>query len=259
MYPLGKTMQLKLKLEHIDNYRRGKLLDQKALQTGQPRGSFSKGDAHPSVEGVFYRHWVQSGEIWSTLESITKNKQYQAEYNKSSKAIEYQKKYRKTDKCKANKARYRQSDKGKASQAKYNKSDKAKATWAEYKKQYQKTEKYKESLIRYNKSDKRKESKKRYNQTDKAKKLARHYSTKRRVIKAKASVNLTECEEGEIKQIYAHAVRVSNKLQIPFEVDHIVPLNKGGLHHPSNLQIAPTSWNRSKHNRNTERWLPNGM
>jgi len=104
-----------------------------------------------------------------------------------------------------------------------------------------------------------KKAKIRYRRSDKGKITARHQSSKRRAIERKARVNLTEYEEGEMKQIYAHAVRVSNKLQIPFHVDHIVPLSKGGLHHPSNMQICPASWNMSKNNRNTERWLPNGM
>ncbi len=70
---------------------------------------------------------------------------------------------------------------------------------------------------------------------------------------------LTEKEEGLIKQFYEYRIRLQDKLGIPFHVDHIVPLSKGGLHHPSNLQVVPASWNRSKHNRHTERWLPNGM
>lgn len=31
-----------------------------------------------------------------------------------------------------------------------------------------------------------------------------------------------------------------------YHVDHIVPLAKGGIHHPSNLQLATAKWNQSK-------------
>lgn len=39
------------------------------------------------------------------------------------------------------------------------------------------------------------------------------------------------------------------RLGIKFEVDHIVPLTKGGWHHHSNLHVIPLSWNRRKHNK----------
>jgi 5-methylcytosine-specific restriction endonuclease McrA len=39
---------------------------------------------------------------------------------------------------------------------------------------------------------------------------------------------------------------LSSILGIPHEVDHIIPLAKGGLHHPSNLQVIPASVNRRK-------------
>ena len=32
----------------------------------------------------------------------------------------------------------------------------------------------------------------------------------------------------------------------PYEVDHIIPLSKGGLHHPMNFQNLPAVINRSK-------------
>ena len=38
--------------------------------------------------------------------------------------------------------------------------------------------------------------------------------------------------------------RVMN--DIPHEVDHIIPICKGGLHHPDNLQILTMKENREK-------------
>jgi len=40
--------------------------------------------------------------------------------------------------------------------------------------------------------------------------------------------------------------RISKCLKIPFAIDHIYPLNKGGLHHHQNLQVIPVSINSSK-------------
>lgn len=39
-----------------------------------------------------------------------------------------------------------------------------------------------------------------------------------------------------------------------WEVDHTVPFALGGLHHPSNLQIVPTGWNKEKRNNHSHRW-----
>lgn len=53
---------------------------------------------------------------------------------------------------------------------------------------------------------------------------------------------------------YEIARRISNCLSRPnckiiFEVDHINPLSRGGLHHQDNLQVIPRSWNRKKHDK----------
>lgn len=45
-----------------------------------------------------------------------------------------------------------------------------------------------------------------------------------------------------IKQIYEHCPK-------GYEVDHIKPLSKGGLHHEDNLQYLPASINRKKGNK----------
>jgi 5-methylcytosine-specific restriction endonuclease McrA len=43
--------------------------------------------------------------------------------------------------------------------------------------------------------------------------------------------------------------RLENCLGNAWEVDHIIPLSKGGKHHHSNLQILPAYWNRKKYNK----------
>ena len=234
-------MQLKLELfeEGLDKYiikqgtHKGKI-NQHALQTGNPKGTFKKGDSHPQVKGLIFCTYRMDGkniERWYTEKDKERKRATDKEWRKANMEclLERQRKYRKTEN-------------GKAVQRKYIKSDKGRSY-----------------LKKYNKSEASKTIKRRYSKSEKGRIHIRNNLAKRRVIKAEASVNLTEYEEGEIKQIYAHAVRVSNKLQIPFHVDHIVPLSKGGLHHPSNMQICPASWNMSKNNKHTERWLPNGM
>jgi len=41
--------------------------------------------------------------------------------------------------------------------------------------------------------------------------------------------------------------RLYKRFGVKFEVDHIIPLDKGGWHHHLNLQVIPMVWNRKKH------------
>lgn len=56
-----------------------------------------------------------------------------------------------------------------------------------------------------------------------------------------------------IKAKYELAKRLTEFTGEPWEVDHIKPLNKGGLHHEGNLQVVPKWINMGKRF-HTERW-----
>ena len=232
-------MQLKLDLfeESLDKYRRGKGFNQKLLQTGEPIGTFKVRDPHPWVEGLFYREYRKDTkrEHWVTIENF--EKRYIAD-----------KKYREKHKDRINerdRTRYKNDEnlrrKKRAGAARYYRTDAGRLANIK-------------ANSRYNKSEKGKESYKRYRETEKGQRTSRHCHARRRAKVKKASIGLTREQEGEIQQVYLHAVRVTNKLQIPFEVDHIVPISKGGKHEPLNLQVVPRAWNRSKGNKHTEIW-----
>ena len=51
-----------------------------------------------------------------------------------------------------------------------------------------------------------------------------------------------DADMGKIKKIYQNCPD-------GYEVDHIIPISKGGLHHQDNLQHLPISENRRKGNR----------
>jgi hypothetical protein len=43
--------------------------------------------------------------------------------------------------------------------------------------------------------------------------------------------------------------RISQCVAVPFEIDHIMPIKHGGLHHHGNLQLLPATLNRKKNAR----------
>jgi 5-methylcytosine-specific restriction endonuclease McrA len=64
----------------------------------------------------------------------------------------------------------------------------------------------------------------------------------RRARKLNQTPDLTQEEKCQIELIY----KKSQKLGPNWQVDHIIPLSKGGLHHPDNLQIVTKTYNLHK-------------
>jgi len=56
-------------------------------------------------------------------------------------------------------------------------------------------------------------------------------------------------DQQKINKIYCKAKRLSEETNVPYEVDHIIPISKGGKHHENNLQILAAIENRKKHNK----------
>lgn len=71
-------------------------------------------------------------------------------------------------------------------------------------------------------------------------------SAKRRTTKLKQTTDLTVEEKYRINLLYKWA----DMLGEAFQVDHIIPISKGGLHHPDNLHIIPRIQNLKKKDRN---------
>lgn len=62
-------------------------------------------------------------------------------------------------------------------------------------------------------------------------------TARRRAHKLAQSPLLTNEERAKIIGFYAEARAMTEMSGVPYHVDHIKPLSKGGLHHPDNLQV----------------------
>jgi 5-methylcytosine-specific restriction endonuclease McrA len=92
--------------------------------------------------------------------------------------------------------------------------------------------------------DKAKQIDDRYNASEKGKATNSNKSSKRRArVKNQLPI---DADFDIIKNIYEECCRISIETGIPHEVDHIVPIAKGGLHHQDNLQIITMVENRKK-------------
>ena len=60
------------------------------------------------------------------------------------------------------------------------------------------------------------------------------------------SPTLTPIEVKKILILYLIATKITTLTDIVMHVDHIIPLSKGGLHHPLNLQVLTEHENTSK-------------
>ena len=76
----------------------------------------------------------------------------------------------------------------------------------------------------------------------------------RRALKFRATIRMTELDKFVIDEMYDLAQRRTKQTGFAWEVDHIIPLTKGGLHKPTNLQVVPASWNKSKGNKSEDKY-----
>jgi len=68
----------------------------------------------------------------------------------------------------------------------------------------------------------------------------------RRVKKIKQISTLTAAEQAQVAEIYKRCRELSESTGIAHHVDHIIPVSKGGEHHPDNLQILTAEQNLKK-------------
>ena len=80
------------------------------------------------------------------------------------------------------------------------------------------------------------------------------HQAKRRSLKKQSNIFLTKPEKEIIDCFYKQAHRLEKRFGLKFHVDHIVPISRGGLHIPTNLQVIPATINISKNCHRIFRW-----
>jgi hypothetical protein len=76
----------------------------------------------------------------------------------------------------------------------------------------------------------------------------------RRCREKNQAPELTENQKKIIDCLFMQAIRLGKIFGTKFDIDHIIPIAKGGLHIPSNLQILPAKINKAKGSRHIFRW-----
>lgn len=73
------------------------------------------------------------------------------------------------------------------------------------------------------------------------------------VLKRGGRIELDKFDRWAIREAVRLARLRTRVTGFQWHVDHVVPVSKGGTSHPSNLQVVPARWNRSKSNKHSER------
>ena len=73
-----------------------------------------------------------------------------------------------------------------------------------------------------------------------------------RATKFGATIYMTKEDKAKVADLYTIASDATKLFGYVWAVDHIIPLNKGGLHKLTNLQVVPATWNSVKGDRNSD-------
>lgn len=80
------------------------------------------------------------------------------------------------------------------------------------------------------------------------KRASRNYHASLRRSRIRYAFDETADQE-KINAFYRKAVKLTEETGVLYEVDHIIPISKGGKHHEDNLQILTAIENRKKYNK----------
>ena len=106
---------------------------------------------------------------------------------------------------------------------------------------------YPQRYTQNNNKGKRKKIIKKYYENNKDKYYS--WNAERRALENGFYNQLSKKEKLEIKKVYNLRNEMNKGNKLKYEVDHIIPLSKGGKHHASNLEVITMKENRKKYNK----------
>ena len=220
-----------------------KRIQQAKIQTGSSKTNrrFKRGDKHPIEVGLYFQKYnSRTGiETWATAEALKREDERKAKW------------YVVTDQTTKKRERYNEDEEyrnhvlllSRESKARPENRERANAVESERRKRLGK--KHIQAV------QKRAMAKRPEYYRELSRKRVAKYQYRRDCKTHELSVKDKNC----MLVIYNQARRINKCLQTHvFDVDHIVPLNRQGLHEPTNLQLAPASWNRSKQDKSNDFW-----
>ena len=226
------------RISEIEERYKNRIL-QTNIQTDKPIGTFKRKDPHPTIPNLFFQSWnhKKNQERWATQKTLDHEDQRKVNWVQQIGKKKKKEKY-------ANDPNYREHIKEVSRKNKAKPKNRARANKTEKKRRLRLGKKHLQSI------QKRAMAK----NPEHYREMARINSLKYNYRREVNNRILTKNQKQKMRVIYTQTRRISKCLQIPFDVDHIIPLSKGGLHEPNNLQPVPASWNRSKQNRHCEPW-----
>lgn len=86
-------------------------------------------------------------------------------------------------------------------------------------------------------------------------KKGRLYRAIVRVKRRSLQKKLTELDKFCLAEAYRLCKLREKHTNMKWEIDHIIPVSKGGTNKYNNIQVVPAVWNRRKYNTNTDRFF----
>lgn len=85
--------------------------------------------------------------------------------------------------------------------------------------------------------------------------IANEAVARRRAKIKETAVFLTKEDKAKVRALYVKAKELGSKTGLRYHVDHIVPVKKGGKHHPNNLQVLLAVENQRKSSRDPVQYM----
>src|SRR5260221_4894948 len=106
--------------------------------------------------------------------------------------------------------------------------------------------------------DKVKARQKRYHDTERYKAINRRHRHQRRILEKEADCYTDEDINKQYIRQKMRCYYCGKTIKKTYEIDHIIPVSRGGTNHPSNIVLACKSCNASKKDKLLHEWIKGG-